>query len=105
MMQHLSVSAPVSFVSDVGDKSAAQMAHPAQVLLLYDRLDCAGRLDPRAIPGRSLIRRTRHEHSWLRRRKGPNQSLWFELLCHALHLGPQTQRRSPLSRPGDIMEA
>lgn len=104
MTQHLSVSASVSFAPGVGDKRVHQSVHPAQVSVLYDHLDCAGRLDPRAVPGRNLIRRKRHVHRGLRRRKGPNQSFRCEFLCYALHLGQQIGRRSDLSCPGDIME-
>lgn len=105
MTQHFSVSASVSFAPGVGDKRVHQSVHPAQVSALYDHLDCAGRLDPRAISGRNLIRRTRHVHRGLRRRKGLNQSFRCEFLCHALHLGQQIGRRSDPSRPGNIMEA
>ena len=104
-MTQLSVSAPFSRASGVGDKRPAQPPHPAQVSVLYDHLDCAGRLDPRVIPGRNLIRRTRHVHRGLCRGKGPNQSLRCEFLCHALHLGQQIGRRSDPSRPDNIMEA
>ena len=74
MNLHHSVTASVAFASGFGAKRThrwCQSAHPAQMSILHDHLQCAGRLDPRVIPNHNLFSMMPYVHRGLPPCLGP----------------------------------